>query len=106
MTIDEAMTDLSTARTRQERIVALYELRDAVTSELLEIVPLRLHTSPPEPLGCREWRAYFDPEGHNGFGKTEDEAIRNLVLEVPDWQARSEDAARIGLALVRTEQTR
>lgn len=56
---------------------------------------MKLHTIPPEPLGCREWRAYFDPEGPQGFGATEDEAIRELLAEVPLWHVSSEDAARI-----------
>lgn len=35
-------------------------------------------TIPPEPLGCREWRAYRDPEGLCGFGSTEQAAIADL----------------------------
>jgi hypothetical protein len=60
---------------------------------------MKLHTTPPEPLGCREWRAFFDPEGFNGYGKTENEAIRNLVLEVEEWSVGEEDTGRIARAL-------
>lgn len=62
---------------------------------------MKLHTLPPEPLGCREWRAYFDPEGPQGFGKTENAAIRDLVIEqVEDWRVDDRaDLARIVAAL-------
>jgi hypothetical protein len=60
----------------------------------------RLHTTPPEPLGCREWRAFFDPEGPQGMGRTEAAAIRDLVIErVEDWTAHPEDLPRIVAAL-------
>jgi hypothetical protein len=59
---------------------------------------MKLHTTPPEPLGCREWRAFFDPEGSQGFGKTENEAIRDLLLDVDSWEVDHEDSERIAAA--------
>jgi hypothetical protein len=60
----------------------------------------RLQTRPPEPLGCREWRAFFDPEGPQGTGKTEAAAIRDLVIEqVENWKAHPDDLPRIVAAL-------
>jgi hypothetical protein len=60
----------------------------------------RLTTRPPEPLGRREWVAFFDAEGPQGTGKTEAAAIRDLVIEqVENWKAHPEDLPRIVAAL-------
>lgn len=65
---------------------------------------MKLHTIPPEPLGCREWRAYFDPEGQQGFGKTENEAILDLVLGLDQWEAHPDDAKLIERAMSESDQ--
>jgi len=60
----------------------------------------RLTTQPPEPLGCREWRAWFDPESPCGMGKTENAAIRDLVInQAENWRAHPDDLPRIVAAL-------
>ncbi len=56
----------------------------------------RLITVPPEPLGCRQWRAFFDPEGEVGFGKTEAAAIRDLLIDRLDgWSLDAADVSKV-----------
>ena len=48
---------------------------------------------PPIPIRSHDWCAYRDPEGHLGWGETEEAAIADLKLIEDDGSAPDQEAA-------------
>jgi len=62
-----------------------------------------IHEYPPIPVRDHDWRALFEGDdedvGRHGWGRTEDEAIVDLVTRVGQWATDGESAVRIAKAL-------
>ena len=45
----------------------------------------------PIPLRCFDWRAYYDPEGPIGYGRTELEALADLMEQTEEMESEKWD---------------